>query len=1107
MTEKGAEGIPRRNVLRSTLATGLVLSVGATGVGADEREGETLEAGSEEATSQQVPDLVDAVTTAEFANAVVDWSFDGVADQAAVFDQELQGFPVPLEETDDPTTMADADTESTDGDTTDTTQVEDAFTLLSSGRAEEAPNHPEHFASTDVSGESIPNYSPDNYQANNIATLSFDFVVPEGSEGIAFDWKFGTDESPEFLGSQFQDFFEAVLITPDGSFQNIALLPDETPVTVDNADNFANTPGGTSQNPTEPLPEPPDIAYNAVTELQTAVADVSAYQGQTVRLRIRVADASDGVYDSAALLDNLRFLGDVDVETSVTPAIEAMDNYQAAVNDAIDTSLEAYAREEAILFREVGEPDEMIDYFGIKAGSLPQSAIDPDVFEAIDDSIDNLTTDRAQHLYTFLTDLYDDADPTDSVEQLTTQFATKYETEYAVGGQRIAEIRSEFNQSFEDLQADVIDDLQTDGYDSSDVDRVASYWNDRRLEIERRSQEYVSDSEDYVYTLLEDGDFTGHLISTERELESEVSANAIGATFLVGILLKKAAAGGVASKAVSGTGAAGTAISGKVVGLGSAAATAALSTAKAAKGVYAAHKHAIHIIGSVLKLVWEADHVGGPNVLPDEFDLPEDADEIIDHERRDVAVLTTAATDVDVLDTLFSGDGLDVGVETGTVAIQNTGLTSFTPDLDLAIRAKNLPPAGESATKSYPVQLTEPVPELAPGQQTTLEVEYTVPVGVYTSDYELVAEVPAQDAVGTASFESGVLQLPNITSQTLADDTISDGDTAEVTTPVDPDTENVTFDLTYSQLNCDLHVYDEGDIAAGAMPSEVNANHVGFNYAANEFESEIPGVTFSGRDEGVTGEEYISIQGVDTDAFTVQTVAPDLETVIQGDSAETIAAAETQSNIDGAGTITTDKLKTVHVTQDDPDITYLIEETAVSSAPPTLSVSTGLIDLEADRGDDDETTIAVSEAGGFEGLSNVSASTTEFTGEYTDHVIHTDAVSITDGIDVGPGGTEQLSITVAIPDDIEPDLYYGEIEISSNGESSGETIPVEINVEMHPSGVYEDLFEAVDADDTGDLTRDEVREMIQGYAQENTVDDVPITRDEVRRLIQWYSQS
>lgn len=110
---------------------------------------------------------------------------------------------------------------------------------LSSGDAGDAPGNLSTFASTGFeNGRQFSSYSPDEYDAYDVVDLEIDVQIADGAEGIAFEFNFATDESPNFLDSVFQDFFEAQLIIPDDEITNIALINGK-PVTVDNVDEVA----------------------------------------------------------------------------------------------------------------------------------------------------------------------------------------------------------------------------------------------------------------------------------------------------------------------------------------------------------------------------------------------------------------------------------------------------------------------------------------------------------------------------------------------------------------------------------------------------------------------------------------------------------------------------------------------------------------------------------------------------------------------------------------------------------------------------------------------------------------------------------------------------
>lgn len=223
--------------------------------------------------------LVESVGSDFFLAQVNSSSFTGADVQHEIFTDARQGFPE-------------------DGD---------SYVVLSTGRAANAPGSADIFESRSVGGESIANGSPEGFDARDVGTLSATLAVPEGAEQLSFEYAFGTEENPTFLNSPFQDFFTATVVAPDGSTRNIATFPNGAPVTVDNANAFANSPGGSSFSPSPPLPSPNDVVYNSMTSRQTAVVDVSQYQGQTITLRLRVGDASDSLLDSAVFLDNVTF--------------------------------------------------------------------------------------------------------------------------------------------------------------------------------------------------------------------------------------------------------------------------------------------------------------------------------------------------------------------------------------------------------------------------------------------------------------------------------------------------------------------------------------------------------------------------------------------------------------------------------------------------------------------------------------------------------------------------------------------------------------------------------------------------------------------------------
>lgn len=126
------------------------------------------------------------------------------------------------------------------------------------------------------------------------ATLTFTIPVPKSAngtlaQGIGFDFTFLSEEFPEYVGSEFNDYFSVKI---DGV--EVARDPSGKPITVNN--NFFSgkyTPTGSFfDGQTPPL------------HIQAKLPAGAA----SVQVTLEIADVGDGVYDSAVFLNNLTFV-------------------------------------------------------------------------------------------------------------------------------------------------------------------------------------------------------------------------------------------------------------------------------------------------------------------------------------------------------------------------------------------------------------------------------------------------------------------------------------------------------------------------------------------------------------------------------------------------------------------------------------------------------------------------------------------------------------------------------------------------------------------------------------------------------------------------------
>jgi hypothetical protein len=169
------------------------------------------------------------------------------------------------------------------------------FTILTTGDVSLAdqPN------SSESSGANLGYNPPARGDANDPTTLGVSFNVPGNDNCLNLDYKFFSEEFPEFVGTTFNDRFIAEL---DGS--NWAAAGQTSTAPLDFAARGTqisiNSIGPTAVSPTNAA----GTTYDAASALVTTKTPVTP-GGHTLYLSI--FDASDHIYDSAVFVDNLRF--------------------------------------------------------------------------------------------------------------------------------------------------------------------------------------------------------------------------------------------------------------------------------------------------------------------------------------------------------------------------------------------------------------------------------------------------------------------------------------------------------------------------------------------------------------------------------------------------------------------------------------------------------------------------------------------------------------------------------------------------------------------------------------------------------------------------------
>ena len=170
------------------------------------------------------------------------------------------------------------------------------YGILTSGSAElaDTPN------TGTGDGENLAIEDPARVEANDSQTLRLDFTTPAGQNCLNLDYKFLSEEFPEFVNKGFNDGFVAEL---DSSTWTVASQKINAPL--DFAAGYGDQVAVDTVGPT--IVDPSNSAgttYDAATKTLTTKTVVGAGAHS---IYLSIFDAGDHIYDSAVFIDNLRF--------------------------------------------------------------------------------------------------------------------------------------------------------------------------------------------------------------------------------------------------------------------------------------------------------------------------------------------------------------------------------------------------------------------------------------------------------------------------------------------------------------------------------------------------------------------------------------------------------------------------------------------------------------------------------------------------------------------------------------------------------------------------------------------------------------------------------
>ncbi len=152
---------------------------------------------------------------------------------------------------------------------------------------------------------------------DQVGEVNQSFCIPEDKKLITFYWKFYSEEFKEFCGSTFQDSFEATLEDADGTLGVLEMVSAQ----VDHLCHYEDGDCGSCPNPESGNCQcgslyvglfGADVSFDKggvfTTSWQTYSTDISFFAGKgPVTVRFFATDVGDSIYDTAILVDDVKF--------------------------------------------------------------------------------------------------------------------------------------------------------------------------------------------------------------------------------------------------------------------------------------------------------------------------------------------------------------------------------------------------------------------------------------------------------------------------------------------------------------------------------------------------------------------------------------------------------------------------------------------------------------------------------------------------------------------------------------------------------------------------------------------------------------------------------
>lgn len=199
--------------------------------------------------------------------------------------------------------------------------------ILTTGNAEVAVGPNDANNASDGFGTSTPDANLSSLTTGTIydkAVIEFDFTPTQTP--VTFEFVFASEEYCEYVNTPYNDVFGFFISGPGiTGTQNLAVIGPSTPVSINTVNHLMNSGLYIHNTPffgNNCLVIPPstaaainEVQYDGFTEILTAVANVIPCQ--TYHIKLKIADVSDGIFDSGVFLraNSFEAGGSVNAET------------------------------------------------------------------------------------------------------------------------------------------------------------------------------------------------------------------------------------------------------------------------------------------------------------------------------------------------------------------------------------------------------------------------------------------------------------------------------------------------------------------------------------------------------------------------------------------------------------------------------------------------------------------------------------------------------------------------------------------------------------------------------------------------------------------------